>query len=207
MTGKTINLNNKKINKCNFSRTKRLFKIDNIDVDKILISKKSFMVKKLFKCLIAYEHHDHIALLCIRLPQMIGYVKCFDSNKTTSFRIGDYNLFKKYTKIWDKVRNLMNIEFDSELVYGDNDKHIETKIKIYEDKVNTNFQGKEVPKENASYHYLSLIMIDSAIRVNNKFYPQTHLEEGKYKIKKNKYNFINDDLESNIESDNESDSD
>ena len=45
----------------------------------------------------------------------------------------------------------MNIEFDSEPVYGDNDKYIKTKIKMHEDRVNTNFQGKKVPKENASY--------------------------------------------------------
>ena len=51
----------------------------------------------------------------------------------------------------------------------DNDKYIKTKIKMYDDKVNTNFQGKEVPKENASYNYLSLIMLDSVIRVNNNY--------------------------------------
>ena len=50
----------------------------------------------------------------------------------------------------------MNIEFDSEPVYGDNDKYIKTRIKMYEDRVNTNFQGKKVPKENASYKCLSL---------------------------------------------------
>ena len=44
----------------------------------------------------------------------------------------------------EKVSNLMNIEFDSEPVYGDNDKYIKTKIKMYEDRVNTNFQGKKV---------------------------------------------------------------
>ena len=44
----------------------------------------------------------------------------------------------------------MNIEFDSEPVYSDNDKYIKIKIKIYEDRVNTNFQGKKVSKENAS---------------------------------------------------------
>ena len=44
----------------------------------------------------------------------------------------------------------MNIEFDSEPVYGDNDKYIKTKIKLYEDRVNTNFQCKNVPNENAS---------------------------------------------------------
>ena len=61
----------------------------------------------------------------------------------------------------------MNIEFDSEPVYGDGDKYIKTKIKLYEDRVTTNFQGKKV-EENASYKYLSLIMLDSVIRVNKK---------------------------------------
>ena len=51
----------------------------------------------------------------------------------------------------------MNIEFDSEPVYGDNDKYIKTKIKMYEDRVNTNVQGKKLPKENVSCQCLSLI--------------------------------------------------
>ena len=37
----------------------------------------------------------------------------------------------------------MNIKLDSEPVYGDNDKHIKTKIKIYDGNVNTDFQGKK----------------------------------------------------------------
>ena len=44
----------------------------------------------------------------------------------------------------------MDIEIDSELVYSDNDKYIKTKTKSYGDKVNKSFQGKKVPKENAS---------------------------------------------------------
>ena len=48
---------------------------------------------------------------------------------------------------------------------------------MYEDIVNTNFQGKEVPKENDSYDCLPLIMLDSVVRVNKKYYPQTLLEE------------------------------
>ena len=102
----------------------------------------------------------------------------------------------------------MNVEFDSEPVYGDNDKYIKTKIKIYEDRVNINFQGKKVLK-NASYKCLSLIVLDSVIRVNKKYYPQTFLEECKYVIRKNKMeNLINDDLDlssSDDESDSESD--
>ena len=92
----------------------------------------------------------------------------------------------------------MNIEFGSEVVYGDNDKYIKTKIKLYGDKVNINFQGKKVTKEkeNASFKCLSLIMLDSAIKVNKKYYSQKLLEKCQYKIKKNKMeNFINDHLD------------
>ena len=74
--------------------------------------------------------------------------------------------------------------------------------------MNTNFQGKKVPKENASYKCLSLIMLDSVIRVNKKCYPQILLEECKYVIRKNKVeNLINNDLDlsSSDESDNETD--
>ena len=99
---------------------------------------------------------------------MVGYVKHFDSNKTMSFRVNDNKLLKS-TKNMGKNSNLMNIEFDSEPVYGDNGKYIKTKIKIHEDRVNTNFQGKKVPRENASYKCLSLIMLGCVIRANKKF--------------------------------------
>ena len=149
-----------------------------------------------------------MSLDIIKLPQMIGYVKQCDSNKKMSFKVSDDKLLRKYNKIWEKIGNLLNIEFDIEPVYGDGDKYIKTKIKMYEDRVNTNFQGKKVPKENASYKCLSLIMLDSVIRVNKKYYPQTPLEECKYVIKKNKMeNVINDDLDqsSSVESDNQRD--
>ena len=103
--------------------------------------------------------------------------------------------------------NIMNIEFDSEPVDGDNDKYMKAKIKLYGDKVNASFQGKKVPKENASYRCLSLLMLDSVVRVNKKYYPQTLLEESEYEIKKNEMeNLINDDLDLSP-SDNETDSD
>ena len=53
---------------------------------------------------------------------MIGHVKHFDSNKTMPFKVNDDMLLKKYTKIWARVNISMNIEFDSEPVYGGNDK-------------------------------------------------------------------------------------
>ena len=53
-----------------------------------------------------------------------------------------------------------------------------------------------------------MIMLDSLIRANEKYYPQTLLQECKYEIKKKKMeNLINDDLDpsSSDESDNGSD--
>ena len=139
---------------------------------------------------------------------MIGYIKLFDSgNKTMSFKASDDKLLKKYNKIWEKVSSLMNIKFDSELVYAK--KYIKSKIKSYEGRTNTNFQSKRIPKENASYKYLSLIILDSVIKVNKKYHPLTFIEDCKYEIKKNKMeNLINDDLDpsSSDESDSESDS-
>ena len=41
----------------------------------------------------------------------------------------------------------MNIEFDSEPVYSDGEKYIKAKIKMYEDGVSTNFQGKKCLKK------------------------------------------------------------
>ena len=114
MSIKNIIFYDKKINKTSFYKNKKLFSIYDIKVDKILIS------------FLEYNDDDVIRSLCMKLPQMIGYVKHFDSNKTMSFKVNDNRLLKKYIKMWEKVSILMNIEFDNEPVYGDNDKYIKT---------------------------------------------------------------------------------
>ena len=43
-----------------------------------------------------------------------------------------------------------------------------------------------MPKEKTPYKCLSLIMLDSVIRANKKYYPQTLSQECKYEIKNNK---------------------
>ena len=88
------------------------------------------MVQKIHLYFIGYNDDDVIRPLCIKLPQMVGYVKHFDSNKTVSFTVSDNKLLKKYNKIWERVSNLLSIKFDSEPIYGDNVKYIKTKIKM-----------------------------------------------------------------------------
>ena len=61
-----------------------------------------------------------------------------------------------------------------------------------------------MPKEKAPCKCLSIIMLDSVIKANKKYYPQTLLEECKYIQEKIKTkNYIDDDLEK-IESDSDS---
>ena len=103
----------------------------------------------------------------------------YNSNKTISFKVSDKKLLKKYIKIWENISSLIGKEFDSEPVYGDSDKYIKAKIKSYEDKINTNFQGKKIAKENTSCKCLSLIMLDYVIRVNKMYYPQTNKQSWK----------------------------
>ena len=102
----------------------------------------------------------------------------------------------------------MKIELDREPIYSDNDKYIKAKIKSYEDKVNRNFQGKKIPKENESYQCLLLIMLDSVLTVSKKYYPEVLLEDSEYEIKNTKIeNLIDDVLDLSLydnETDNES---
>ena len=93
----------------------KLFNVYDLDDNKILLSKKeSYGTKNLLKYFVGYNDDDVIRPLCIKFPQMIGYVKNFDSNKTMFVKVGDNKLLKKYNKILEKISIIMNIEFDSE---------------------------------------------------------------------------------------------
>ena len=139
---------------------------------------------------------------------MIGHVRKFEGNTTMCFKTDNSKLLKKHNQIWKRVEKLLKVEFDSKPFYGDNDKYIKTKRKIYDSSVNTNFQGKKMSKEKVPCKSLSIIMLDSVVNAKKKYYPQTLLEECKYEPKKIKNeSFIDNDLEksSSDESDNEDD--
>ena len=100
-------------------------------------------------------------------------------------------------------------KFDSKPFYGndDNKKYIKTKTKTFKDSIITNFHDKKEPKEKIPYKCL-LIVLDSVIKTDNKYYPQTFLEECVYKQQKQKQqmNYITEELKSDSDSNNESES-
>ena len=98
--GKNVNFGDKKLKKSNFYKNKKVIKIDDIDVNKILVSKEEpYGSEKIFKYFICYNDDDVIRPLCIKLAQMIGYVRNFDGNRTMYLKISDSKLLKKYNQI------------------------------------------------------------------------------------------------------------
>ena len=84
MIGNSINFNNKKIKKVTspITKTKKIFNIDDIDVNKILVSKKEQYDKyNSFKYFIGYNDNDVIRPLYLTLLQMTGYINEFDEDK------------------------------------------------------------------------------------------------------------------------------
>ena len=106
MGGKVTEFKDKKINKKDFYKNKKQFKITYIDINKILISERESYGKKNAKKYIIEYSDDVIRPLCIKLLQMIGYVKYFEDNKTMSFVADDEELLKEYTKVW-KIRDVI----------------------------------------------------------------------------------------------------
>ena len=79
-----------------FYKNKNATKIDDIDVNKILVSKEEPCgTKNSFKYFIGKNDNDIIRPLCIKLPQVIGYVRNFEGNTTMSVKISDKQLLKR----------------------------------------------------------------------------------------------------------------
>ena len=160
MNGKNINFDNKNLKKGDFyNKNKKIFNVNDIDVNKILVSKKEQYGKyNSSKYFIGYNDNGVIRPLYLFISQTTGYINKFDKNKITmSLMIKDKQLLKNYNKIWKKIERLMSIDFESKTTYGgddDDDKYIKTIIKTYKSSITTNFYNKigskKVPEKK--YH-------------------------------------------------------
>ena len=107
-----------------------------------------------------------------------------DLTKYMSFFIKDDELLERYNEIWEKIKNSIRKEFDSKPVH--NEKYLNTKIKSYNGKINTNFHRNKIPREDSQFICLSLILINSVLRTGESYYPQVFLEECNYVVKEKK---------------------
>ena len=103
MNGGSINFKDKKIKKSDFyNKNKKIFNIDDVDVNKILVTKKETYGKyNSFKYFSGYHDNDVIRPLYLFISQTTDYINKFDKNETT-MSLMIIQLLKHYNKIWKK---------------------------------------------------------------------------------------------------------
>ena len=117
--------------------------------------------------------------------------------------IKDDEVWEKFDKIWDVIKNKLGIKFKSQPIY--NQKYLKAKVREFDGVIKTNFLGNDMPKENMHYTCIACITIDSVMRIDKKNHPQVYLEECKYRVKKIQMSrFINTELKSDSESESNS---
>ena len=152
-----------------------------VNVDQIVVSDK-FKHNDGFKYFIGYLESGIVKPLCIILTQISGYIKYFENgSKNMSFLIKDDEVWDKYDKIWDVIKNKLNIKFHSEPVYEY--KYLKAKVREFDGVIKTNFLGNNMPKENMHYTCIAYITIDSVLKIGKKNHPQVYLEECKDRVK------------------------
>ena len=137
---------------------------------------------------------------------MSGYIKYFENGgKNMSFLIKDDEVWKKFEKICNVIKNKLGIKFHRKPIYEQ--KYLKAKVREFDGVIKTNFLGNDVPKENMHYACIACITIDSVMKMDKKNHPQVYLEECKYRVKKIQMSrFISAKLKSDSESDSEAES-
>ena len=106
---KTINFEDKKIDKKDFYNNKKKFNIKDIDINKILISKPELYDKNNVRKYIIGYNDNTIRPLQLFLPKMTGYLNIFESGtRNMSFLTDNNEFLERYTATWEKISNLIN---------------------------------------------------------------------------------------------------
>ena len=138
---------------------------------------------------------------------MNGYITYFDNgDKNMSFVTDDKKVYEKYNEIWEVIRKLLKVRLTVSPVRDD--KYLVAKLNIFGKVNRTTYINDIIPLEIHSYNCISVIDIDSVLKIDNKrAYPQAYLEQCKYKLKKRKtVNFIDDEIIDDSDSDSDIDS-
>ena len=98
-----------KIKKQKFHQYKRPILIHNIDLGKIVVSKKVSFDKNRVEYFISYKDTNKNWTFTQFLPKMSTHRRDFDNTKCMNFLIKDDKTLKKYKEILKKVTNIYRI--------------------------------------------------------------------------------------------------
>ena len=169
MESKILSYGETGIIKSAFHKITTSININEIEIKRIvLFDITSYGNKGSLKGYIGYKHTDGIlSPLNIRLPQLTGYVKHFnDENKVINFLFVHKKLLKKYNEIWNKIKSLLEKEFDKNPVYQNKNitaKLNNTKLEHRILRNNERYDMSIKPKNNSRHEYLAVILLDSIL--------------------------------------------
>ena len=109
--------------------------LGDVDIEKVLVSKKISFGGKSYKYFIGYLYNGNkVKPLNIMLTKTSAYVKgYYVQTKWMYFLIEDDDLLEKYNSMWDKLSADIKKEFDSKPVYNKN--YLKSKVKYHGDEV------------------------------------------------------------------------
>ena len=157
---RSLVFNNIEVSKKDFYASKKSIPLNLVNTNNIAISYRVKQNNDTYKYFIGYSHDDGVIKpLCIVLPQMNGYINNFENGgKSMSFKIEDEDMYLKYSEIWNKIKSILNVKFTK--------CNLKTKVKTFNNSINTLFSGDEIPKERIHYVCISTICIDSVLKKN-----------------------------------------
>ena len=177
MRKQTLAFNDIEVNRKDFYSSKQTIPLSLVNTNNIVISYRVKQINDVYKYFIGYLHDDNVIKpLCVILTQKSGFIKYFENcAKNMSFEIEEKSIYLKYPEMWNKIKSILNVKFHSQPIYDD--KYIKTKVKAFNNIINTLFSGDEIPKERIHlYVCISAICIDSVLRTDKKNYLQVYLE-------------------------------
>ena len=167
MSERTLKFNNVRLNKKEFHKSKQPIDLMSVNVDQMVVSDKFKHNNEGLKYFIGYQEDEIVKPLCVILPQVSGYIKCFENGgKSMSFFTKDEKVGEQYEQIWGVIKNKLGIKFHSEPIYKN--EYLKTKVREYDGAIKTNFLGNDMPKENMHYTCIACITINSVMRMDKK---------------------------------------
>ena len=138
LSEKRVKFDNIRVNKKEFHKSKQPINLDLTNADQIVISDKFKHSDDGFRYFIGYKEVEIVKLLCIKLPEMTGYIKYFENGgKNMSFAVKDDDVSDGYNEIWEKIKKKINIKFESMSIYDE--KYIKAKVKQFNGMIKRNF--------------------------------------------------------------------
>ena len=178
-----IKFGDKEVNKKEFYSSKQAISLYSVDLNKIVVSNRLKINDTTYKYICGYLNNDTIQALRVTLPQIND---------------GEKNIYEKYHKIWEVIRNLLKIDFTVNPIQDGI--YLIVKFKIF-DRINrTIYNNILIHMGKKNYICIPIINIDSVLKIYKRVSSRACSKHFKYKLKNYINNeFIDEDSDNDID--------